>query len=79
MSLAKVFLLGMRSAYEMSPEETKHTAHFITPATVEVVRLGATLDMTSSWKTIADTQTSAFNQLCQNPNDRSVTHAKYAE
>jgi len=63
MRLASVFLSGMRSAYEVLPEQTKHKAHFIKTAEVTVINFNADEDLRDSWKQVAGYQKKSFNQL----------------
>lgn len=66
MRLANAFLSGMRSAYEVLPNQTKHKAHFIKTAEVTVVNFSVDSNITDSWKAVASCQKRAFKEVCHN-------------
>lgn len=74
MKATKAFLSGMSSAYEVSPIEKKHKAHFITVAESHVVNLNIDNNINNSWKVIASCQKKAFNEVCHNKHEYLKTY-----
>ncbi|MCL6243824.1 hypothetical protein M5F04_04455 [Acinetobacter sp. ANC 7200] len=74
MRATKAFLSGMSSAYEVSPIEKTHKAHFITVAESHVVSLNIDSNVNNSWKVIASCQKKAFNEICNNKHEYLTTY-----
>lgn len=66
MSHVIAFLDGMRSTFDLAPEQKIHKANFIKLAEAEVVNLDIDSNINDSWKVIASCQNRAFNEICHN-------------
>ena len=74
MRFAKTFLSGMSSAYEVSPVEKRHKAHFVTAAECHVINLNIDSNINNSWKVIASYQKKAFDEICHNNHENLITY-----
>ncbi len=57
------FLSGVRSAFDMLPEQTTYRAYFIKNNRTKIYRFSYVQDLNESWILVGKMQENAFNQL----------------
>ncbi|ENR2986027.1 hypothetical protein OW684_11370 [Acinetobacter baumannii] len=61
-----IFISGMRSAFDILPDQSTYQANFIKNAKVKDIDFHALSDINESWMSIATCQKNAFKKLTNN-------------
>lgn len=69
MKVARAFLSGMTSAYELSPTEKEYKAHFVSLSKSRTINLNIDSNINNSWVTIASCQKIAFDEIIHKNNE----------
>lgn len=70
------FIIGMRSAFDLMPEQTNHNPNFIDRNEVKIYNFNAEEDLSKSWEVIAYVQECTFKKLI-NKVDHHQVNIKY--